>query len=399
MRGISRACDIKRCLPVRLYRLSTSPTCPVESEHLLRSNSAICILSLILTVALPGEILAMPPGGAGDHEKRLALGRLLYEQQCAECHGDDGEDTGRTDGIKTLPGIYIRATDFEIGHRFRGFSASMISEEERDAVVAYVKSLKGKKAYARPEFVISSIALEPFITDPSVRIVDLRSIEEYRLLHLPNAVHLSWEKLRQTTGDVPFSRLMEDIGIGDDTYVVVYDDQSGRRAATLWAALRTHGHPRISILDGGWANWVREKRRVTVWGPPQRSVRFSSESMATAQSEDVHVAAARLVNIDESVSARGQQSQALWRSILQPDGTFQPAKALMDLYQRSGLRMGERVQTISRDPAAAALAMFSLELIGFHGASVSPDISGLVNADRHMVPAMHIPEPEDGHPH
>ena len=352
-----------------------------------------------MTVALPGEILAARPGGTDDDVNRLSLGKLLYEQQCAECHGDDGEDTGRTEGIKTLPGIHIRATDFEIGHRFRGFSASMISEEERGAVVAYVKSLKGKKAYARPEFVISAIALEPFITDPSVRIVDLRPIEEYRLRHLPNAVHLSWEKLQQTTENVPFSVLMEDIGVGDETYVVVYDDQSGRRAAILWAALRLHGHPRVSILDGGWANWVLEKRRVTIWGPPQRSVQFSSARAAKTPSLDAGLGARRNVNVDQDVSTEDEQSRVLWRSILQPDGTFQPAEVLMDLYRRLGLLPEDRVWTMSRDPGAAALAMFSLQLIGFHEARVSPAISGQLAPDRQVNSAMQIPEPEHLHRH
>lgn len=43
-------------------------------------------------------------------------------------------------------------------------------------------------------------------------------------------------------------------GIGPETHVVIYDDQSGANAAArAWWMLRSVGHERVSVLDGGFA--------------------------------------------------------------------------------------------------------------------------------------------------
>lgn len=43
-------------------------------------------------------------------------------------------------------------------------------------------------------------------------------------------------------------------GIGPDTYVVAYDDQGGANAAArVWWMLRSIGHSRVSVLDGGFS--------------------------------------------------------------------------------------------------------------------------------------------------
>ena len=49
-------------------------------------------------------------------------------------------------------------------------------------------------------------------------------------------------------------------GIGADTQVVAYDQDSGMFASRLWYLLRAMGHERVAVLDGGWARWVAEGR-------------------------------------------------------------------------------------------------------------------------------------------
>lgn len=95
--------------------------------------------------------------------------------------------------------------------------------------------------------------------------------ERYQEAHIPGAVYaslghdLSGEKTG-TTGRHPlptvdamaatFSRL----GIGDDTQVVAYDQDSGMYASRLWWMLRYLGHDAVAVLDGGWGKWLREAR-------------------------------------------------------------------------------------------------------------------------------------------
>src|SRR5215831_1111372 len=52
-----------------------------------------------------------------------------------------------------------------------------------------------------------------------------------------------------------FAAVMERAGVGDDSWVIAYDD-GGSGAPRLWWLLRHFGHQRVSILDGGYAAWL-----------------------------------------------------------------------------------------------------------------------------------------------
>lgn len=315
-------------------------------------------------------------------EQRLARGKLYYGMLCAGCHGDDGESTARSENTKTLPGISIRRTEEEIGHRLRGFIATLFTDEERADLVAYVKSLKGTRGYARPELLIDATALTPFITDPDVRIVDLRPIEAYDRSHLPNAVHLDADTLRMLPDAERFTALMEEIGVGDDTYVVAYDDNAGQGAARLWSALTCSGHQKVSLFDGGWRKWVSDGRETTVWRPSRRTVTFiprpqpdvfvtTAELRARLKARDT-----RLLDVGSVEASRGKRSSkgagspsgavhVEWTSNLRPDGTFRPAAELRSLYAAAGVTPDRRIITVSADAAQAAMTMFTLRLIGY----------------------------------
>ena len=45
--------------------------------------------------------------------------------------------------------------------------------------------------------------------------------------------------------------------------MVVYDDGHSSFAARFWFMLRVHGHQRASVLDGGYAAWVKAGLPVT----------------------------------------------------------------------------------------------------------------------------------------
>lgn len=49
-------------------------------------------------------------------------------------------------------------------------------------------------------------------------------------------------------------------GVGPDTTVVVYDGAVGQWAARLWWLLRSFGHDRVAVLDGGSVAWTAEQR-------------------------------------------------------------------------------------------------------------------------------------------
>jgi thiosulfate/3-mercaptopyruvate sulfurtransferase len=59
-----------------------------------------------------------------------------------------------------------------------------------------------------------------------------------------------------------FAGRMTAWGIAPGVQVVAYDEGPGAYAARLWWMLRHAGHDAVAVLDGGFAAWKREGRRV-----------------------------------------------------------------------------------------------------------------------------------------
>ncbi len=53
-----------------------------------------------------------------------------------------------------------------------------------------------------------------------------------------------------------FLTTLRRLGISEDTDVVVYDDATGIVAARMWWMLRSIGHQRVQLLDGGIQGWM-----------------------------------------------------------------------------------------------------------------------------------------------
>jgi thiosulfate/3-mercaptopyruvate sulfurtransferase len=136
---------------------------------------------------------------------------------------------------------------------------------------------------------ISAPDLSLHLDDPGWVIVDCRfSLDaaergrrDYLASHIPGAVYahmnrdLSGERIPGKTGRHPlpeiavFTRTLSSWGIDAGIQVVAYDDSAGFMAVRLWWMLNWLGHPRVALLDGGWASWVR-------LGLPTRSGRESN---------------------------------------------------------------------------------------------------------------------------
>jgi thiosulfate/3-mercaptopyruvate sulfurtransferase len=90
---------------------------------------------------------------------------------------------------------------------------------------------------------------------------------EYDASHVPGAVFVDWTRdivdpsssvLAQIAEPDAFATKMGELGIGDETLVVAYDDHDHIFAGRLAWALRYYGHDAVRILDGGWSRWVAE---------------------------------------------------------------------------------------------------------------------------------------------
>jgi len=101
------------------------------------------------------------------------------------------------------------------------------------------------------------------LDDPTIRIVDARNPLAptlYKTGHIPGAIYVDVflqiccpSKIMSANA---FENKMGELGIGDDTTVVIYDTDGGLWSARLWWALRYYGHDQAKILNGGLVQWV-----------------------------------------------------------------------------------------------------------------------------------------------
>ena len=132
--------------------------------------------------------------------------------------------------------------------------------------------------FAHPEFLVDAAWLAAHLDDPNVVVVDGDVEAGYLRGHIPGAVLVpdNYEK-DPATGRVHilppegFAAMCQNLGIGDDTLVVAYDNNQSLYAARLWWALHYYGHSNVKVLDGGWRQWVAEGRPVSFDRPPPRS--------------------------------------------------------------------------------------------------------------------------------
>jgi thiosulfate/3-mercaptopyruvate sulfurtransferase len=153
---------------------------------------------------------------------------------------------------------------------------------------------------------VSTAWLAEHLDDPGVQVIDCRwylkpfdlreGDEEYAAAHIPGAVHLVWNTdladpasggLGMLAKPDRYAEMMGSSGVGDDTFVVVYDDQQVTVAARTWWTLRTYGHDNVAVLDGGITKWIEEGRAVTSESPtiePKTfTPRFQPELYATTE--------------------------------------------------------------------------------------------------------------------
>lgn len=248
----------------------------------------------------------------------------------------------------------------------------------------------GETGYARPELLVETDWVAAHATDPSVRIVDVRT-RGYDAGHIPGAVLVPNDAIRIATRPplfLPtaeeFEQLMARLGISNTTRVVAYDDRGGAYAARLWVVLNAFGHSNVAVVNGGWTKWTAEKRPtttdVTVVSPAKFHAQLNTKWIATASDvlnaidkPGIRIVDARTPAEIEGKELRGTRrggfirssTPVYWEDLLDPaTQTFKPAEEIEKLYRSRGIGPNDEVITYCQVGVRAAHDLFALALIG-----------------------------------
>lgn len=158
--------------------------------------------------------------------------------------------------------------------------------------VIRVDRLKEKINNESENLVIVDVRFE--LTDPDA------GRKMYLNEHIPNAVYLDLNrdlsgKVAKHGGSHPlpdiqsFTKKIGNIGIDQDTMVVIYDQENDMFAARLWWLLHYLGHEKVYILEGGIKKWKEAGSSVTSQIPFLKPKKFipSIREGETVTVEDV----------------------------------------------------------------------------------------------------------------
>jgi thiosulfate/3-mercaptopyruvate sulfurtransferase len=89
----------------------------------------------------------------------------------------------------------------------------------------------------------------------SVRVVDVRRAEDYQREHIYTAVSLPLARVLENDQPEKIVAFLEELGISDNTPVVVYDDTFGALAARVAWTLQYVGHDNTALLEMTFKRW------------------------------------------------------------------------------------------------------------------------------------------------
>lgn len=260
------------------------------------------------------------------------------------------------------------------------------------ASLAQPEQAPAKSEFERPELLMETAELAELMTEKRLRIVDLRAADKYVQGHIPGAVNLSPSDLDQKVNDVQdlapparVAQVLGDLGIGDETKVVLYDDQQTLLAGRAFWALDYLGHKDVVVLNGGFPKWAGERREITRVVPHVEKREFTPRPDPSKVADKAYVRAnigekavvfcdARSQGEYEGTDVRAKRGGHIpgavnlnWEENLTAGETpiIKEAARLRQLYEQTGVSPDNEVITYCQTGARAAQAYYILRLLGY----------------------------------
>ncbi|MEO8030925.1 MAG: 3-mercaptopyruvate sulfurtransferase [Gemmatimonadota bacterium] len=251
--------------------------------------------------------------------------------------------------------------------------------------------------------------LAGWLSEPGVRVLDASWYlpqarrdpdAEFLAAHVPGAVFFDLDASSDPATVLPhmlpsaerFAARMESLGVSDDDLIVAYDSSGTNvSAGRVWWMLRTFGHQRTTVLDGGFQRWRREGRPVESGPqnlPPGRfhaqlnrcAVRDLAAVRQAVHSGAIQIVDARSQGRFEATTPeprpglRGGHlpgSRSLpHQELVGPDGRLLPTAELRRRFSAAGIDVGRPVILSCGSGVSACALALALDQLGAEAVSV-----------------------------
>ena len=233
--------------------------------------------------------------------------------------------------------------------------------------------------------IIPAKALAGFISKDNVVIVDMQTADAYAAAHVMGAVNITQEDIvinvpvkNMLTSKNKIQKLLSEKGIGNDTILVVYDDNRMNAARFFWTMLM-YGNQNVLVVDGGLgaikAAGVELTDALTDIVPAQY-VAADKDAKWLASAEDVlkqvNEPDKNVVLLDVRTDAEYKSAGKVPSSILwdyadnfYQDGTFKDIETTRINYMNKGMRPENRIIMYCQTSMRAAPGFLRLYDAGY----------------------------------
>jgi thiosulfate/3-mercaptopyruvate sulfurtransferase len=219
----------------------------------------------------------------------------------------------------------------------------------------------------------------------------------YLAQHIPGAIFFDIEELSDHSTSLPhmlptaedFSRSMSALGVGDDSTIVVYEQEGVFSAPRAWWALRTFGAQHVYLLDGGLRAWV-EAGLPTEAGPVHHPPATFHATLNPKAVKNLSQLKDKITNHQQILDARsaarfngtapeprpGLSSGHMPGATSVPftelveDGRLKPAEKLRDLFLAKQVNLQQPITTTCGSGVTAAVIALGLEVAGAKNVSL-----------------------------
>ena len=234
-----------------------------------------------------------------------------------------------------------------------------------------------------------------------VTLIDLRPTEDFAVGHIEGAKHLDiYGVSLNDSAPEPleafltiFHALFGARGVSIDRPVVIYDHESGERAARAVWLLAVLDHPNVKLLDGGTGAWVASGRPLVCVGevaapiapekapptPPPFPGGRRLEYLATRFDVDraIDDEATVIVDVRRMSEYEGTEKRTrrvgtipgavhvFWRDHLDDSGALRPAEAVKALYLSKGVTSDKTVIAFCQGGYRSASTFLTLTALGY----------------------------------
>lgn len=242
-----------------------------------------------------------------------------------------------------------------------------------------------------PLISVDELAAAPPASAGGPLLIDVRPAEQFAAGHLAGAAHLDlWGLSLIDTSDAPLRAFMWMIahlfslrGVTPERPVVVYESDSGIRAARAWWLLEYLGHPDVRVLDGGFKAWQQAGHHTTTeaiapvpstWHGTGQAALLATwpQVLARLGRPDVAVLDTRSHGEYTGEVARAARGGRIpgavnveWSDNLGPDGRFKSPEDLRSMYVSRGVTPDREVVTYCQGGYRAAHGALALRILGY----------------------------------